>query len=318
MKTYEEFAGEMLAKIPEYLPKEMQECDFKIQKIRKTNGVEIDGIVMTPPEGASNFVSPIIYPEDFYNLYTEENKSENVLLNQAARIFSDSRGMAKVLTADYIRDVSRWIPVIVNTERNKELLADCPHHRFGKTDCSVMYKAIFKGEAFGDGSASVSNGLAEAVGFTEREIFELTKENVKELAPTVVKNFEEFVNPDGMSNIDIDSDEPIAPDVVIVTNPDGYFGAGAIIDTTILEQLSERMGGNLIIIPSSIHEVLITKENVSNGMSVKEFENMVQEINHSVVNENDFLSDHVFFYDRKEKTITMPCAEKKREERDAR
>ena len=318
MKTYEEFADEMLAKIPEYLPEEMQECDFKVQKIRKTNGVEIDGIVMTPPEGASDFVSPIIYPGDFYNLYAEENKSENVLLSQAAKIFSDSRGMAKVLTADYIRDVSRWIPVIVNTERNKELLADCPHHRFGKTDCSVMYKAIFKGEAFGDGSASVSNNLAEAVGFTEREIFELAKENVKELAPVMVKDLEEYLKSGGADAVSLDSDEPITSELVIVTNLDGYFGAGAIIDTAILDRLSERMDGNLIIIPSSINEVLITKENVSNGMSVKDFENMVQEVNRSEVSAKNFLSDHVFFYDRKEKTITMPCAEKKREERDAR
>ena len=320
MKTYEEFTEMMLEKIPEYMPEEMQMYGFELRPIPKTNGIMLDGIVMSCPDRPSEFVSPIIYPAEFYRLYSEGGQPEETILNHAAKIFRDSMGtLSKPMISD-IRDVSKWIPVIVNTEKNRELLQHCPHRRFGKTDCSVMYKALLTGQSFGDGIASVTNEMAEYAGVTEPEIFEMAKDNLNDRIPVVVKDFEKLMETNGMPIIDLLSNEPITADVVLVSNYDGYYGAGMIVDSEVLEKLSERMNGNLIIIPSSIHEVLVSRENMKESrMGIKDMETILQEINKNEVSEKDFLSDHVFLYDRKEKTLTMPCVEKNKEkERDER
>ena len=57
------------------------------------------------------------------------------------------------------------------------------------------------------------------------------------------------------------------------------------------------------ILPSSVHEVLLLKDD--QAMDVRKLENMVQEINESIVSPEEQLSDRVYHYDAQEKVFEL-------------
>ena len=62
-----------------------------------------------------------------------------------------------------------------------------------------------------------------------------------------------------------------------------------------MEKFAERGGCDLYILPSSIHEVLLLKDD---EISAEELRRMVRSVNRGVVDEMDRLSDEVYHYQR--------------------
>lgn len=62
-----------------------------------------------------------------------------------------------------------------------------------------------------------------------------------------------------------------------------------------MEDAAQKMGGDFFVLPSSIHEVLLVRDN--GQMTAKELENMVKEVNATQVEPADQLTDHVYHYD---------------------
>lgn len=79
--------------------------------------------------------------------------------------------------------------------------------------------------------------------------------------------------------------------VYILTNKIAVEGAASILYKDVLEQIRERLGDNLHLIPSSINEWLVVPQGFANADSVR---NMVREVNLTVVAENERLSDNMY------------------------
>ena len=72
-------------------------------------------------------------------------------------------------------------------------------------------------------------------------------------------------------------------------------GAVGMLRTDLLEKFAEKGGGDHYILPSSIHEVLLLKDD---EIPVDELRRMVRSVNRGVVDEMDRLSDEVYYYRR--------------------
>ena len=59
----------------------------------------------------------------------------------------------------------------------------------------------------------------------------------------------------------------------------------------------------VVVLPSSIHEVLILPDN--GFFEVPALNEMVKEVNETQVPDEDILSDHVYYYDRKERRLRL-------------
>lgn len=82
--------------------------------------------------------------------------------------------------------------------------------------------------------------------------------------------------------------------LLVVTNKGKYTGANVIfLNRKVQEQIAEKMHGNYLIIPSSIHETIITDAD-----DVENVKDMVLQVNSSEVSEEDFLSNSVYIYDK--------------------
>lgn len=91
---------------------------------------------------------------------------------------------------------------------------------------------------------------------------------------------------------------------VVVTNTSAAYGAELIIREETWQEIADRFGKkDWYILPSSIHEVIITPKNF--GPSAKDFMDMVRTINATEVAPKDRLSDEVYLYDSNANEIVM-------------
>ena len=82
----------------------------------------------------------------------------------------------------------------------------------------------------------------------------------------------------------------------VLTNQSKYYGASGILDHSTLHRISEQIG-DFIVLPSSIHEVIIIPKNEDMG-DYSRLAAMVKEVNAAVVLPEERLSDHVYVYSR--------------------
>lgn len=62
-----------------------------------------------------------------------------------------------------------------------------------------------------------------------------------------------------------------------------------------MDEIAEKLGGDFVVLPSSVHETIILPLN--EDMDCNTLDSMIQEINAGVLDEKDKLSDHAFQYD---------------------
>ena len=74
----------------------------------------------------------------------------------------------------------------------------------------------------------------------------------------------------------------------------------------MLEQIAEKFGSDLYILPSSVHEVILLPVPGKLRGSVEDMRNMVREVNASDdLPEEEVLSDEVFYYDREKRELLI-------------
>lgn len=89
----------------------------------------------------------------------------------------------------------------------------------------------------------------------------------------------------------------------VLTNIAQINGATAILYPNLLQEIGEATQSNFFILPSSIHEVILMKDN--GDMNAEELQRMVMEINRTQVAPEEVLSDEVYSYDYRQQKLTM-------------
>lgn len=82
----------------------------------------------------------------------------------------------------------------------------------------------------------------------------------------------------------------------VLTNKKMFLGASGILDRGIIRSSAERIGHNLHVIPSSIHETLLCPD--LGQIDKEKLDRIIKEINDTQVAPQDRLSDHAYYYDR--------------------
>ena len=88
----------------------------------------------------------------------------------------------------------------------------------------------------------------------------------------------------------------------IVTNKCKLYGANALFNNALLKACAENLKDNIIIIPSSIHEVILLRESMVS--SFEEVKEMVESVNSNEVAPCDKLTDSVYRFDATEGTLS--------------
>lgn len=151
------------------------------------------------------------------------------------------------------------------------------------------------------GSSSADRTEAAWVDIATLETWGIT---MQELQAQAVENLKS----DGYSIQDIGSildgylgnctypDNIDAPPLYVLTNQKCFLGAAGILDKTMVASFAGKIGKNLYLIPSSIHEFLLCPDL---GLADKEeLDQIVGQVNDTQVPPYERLSNHVYYYDR--------------------
>lgn len=99
------------------------------------------------------------------------------------------------------------------------------------------------------------------------------------------------------ADIDMIEEKEIDKDgLYLITNEKKFYGSGAIADTEYLKKIYEKLG-DFFIIPSSVHEILVTKQGTPEALK-----EMVKDVN-KTLEPKDILSDSVYAFDGKKVSI---------------
>jgi len=98
-------------------------------------------------------------------------------------------------------------------------------------------------------------------------------------------------------------DETLDPDIYILTNRQADNGASLMFNDSLMADISNKMNSSFYILPSSRHEIILVPEVFAKDMPLDVLQEMVKDINGSIVRPEDFLSDDVAFFDKEKKQI---------------
>ncbi len=296
---YEEFVQEIITAVEGKLPDDGS-CRVSVMPVRKNNQVRSDTLTI---RGEGRTCAPVIHLNEVYDCY-ENGMSVDDLAGQITDIYNDSADHFTDLTSellfdfDYVKD--RIILKLINYDRNREILKDVPHIR--RLDLALTFRLFAESEDHMAGSIMIDNTLMEIWGCTLQTLFELASENTNRMWKPVMVPMDSLIC-DMLENMENCPDEPPTSPLVVMTNEKFCLGAATLFCTDQLKNYAQHTGYDYYILPSSIHEVLLlpcTADLTPEGLA-----QMVQNVNADVVSDEDFLSDHVYIYCRKDDRLTI-------------
>ena len=308
--TFDEFKQEIADNIKEYLPDKYADSMVQINAVQKNNET-LDALSVTSPD--SN-VSPTIYLNSFYEDYQNGRDMEDIIDSIAdLRVEYEVNQDFDVSSITDFEKVSDKIAArLYGMEGNEELLSVRPHTTMD--DLAVTYCIMLGDNENGSMSVPITNQIMETWGVTQEDLQRLAKENCDTLTPSKFVSMNavmtDMMIPQIMDDYGISREEasqmindmiPADDKMFVLTNEQKLNGAAALLDEKMMEQITEKVGNDFYILPSSVHEVLIVPNEV--GMQLQDLEAMVQEVNATQVAPQDKLSDHVYQYDNETREV---------------
>ena len=252
------------------------------------------------------------YLEQLYREYLEGKKIEDIADWMLTAFSMDTgTGERKIIenlnrigSFDRIRD--SVIVRLINLEWNREYLKDkcfLPYMEF-----AVCFHILMAQAESGTATVAVPKEIFSAWGISLEELYSEALSNMERIFPVMISpmdevltkliscnGFSQFMNPplfDGLG-------------MYILTNKSMIYGASAILYHDVLKEFSIEKGSEkVIIIPSSVNEVVIIPENTEIPINAEHLRQMIGEVNREQVSKDETLSDRPYLYDRETDRIT--------------
>ncbi len=274
------------------------------KRVTKNNGLELTALMVCRKNYA---ISPAIYVENYFQKYKATGNLDMVM-EDIYKSFDDSMYESEVDTEAFcifeeIKD--KIIFRLVNRSRNEKMLKDIPYLPY--LDLAITFRWVVYVDADGMSSVLVSNQDMERWNINIQYLFQLSMENTMRIFPLCIENLftmlNKIYNIDEYENNGYKNLYDEKGQLFIITNNIGINGASAILYPGALESCLEKIGTDMYIMPSSVHEMLfISAAYVEDADTLKE---LVEEANHSVVHCTEVLSENIYFYDCKRKSLDI-------------
>lgn len=299
MMNFEEFKAWVKENITSKDWKETSQVEISV--VKKNNGVSKAGLSIREDE---HDVSPLLYLDDYYIHYQNGELLENIIRNIRADYDKKVQMAAvKIPNLQEFENIrGRVIYRLVNYEKNKEILEDCPHIRL--YDLAVTFRWVARIDDVGVSTSLITNKQVKEWGVSVNDLVLAARQNTPRLFPAQIIDMEEMLA--GMVSFTL---YPSTIPMYILTNKQELNGASALLYGDILKDFANKKGADMYILPSSIHEVIMVPADRINDPT--KLLSIVHDANTTVVSIGDVLSDSVYYYDRKKDQITEIVSDEK-------
>lgn len=291
MYGYIEFKKELVAKVQRMLG---DRVDVSVVTSTKNNGVAKEALSLKV-EGET---TPQIHMWELYERYCDGELIEHIAKGiekvfEGRDLFNEDVDWRKWETAKKYLTI-----VVLNTKWNENLWSYTVHKDF--LDLSFICKCVFYRDEKIQASYDVLHEYLDEWGISEEQLWTVALENFAK---------EEILVEDIGTVLSKCSKQKhvISNELYVVSNNGLGYGAKVLLDTKYFEQLANKFGRDVYILPSSIHEVICLP--AYENRKVNELRVMIRDVNSMVVPENEWLSDEVYLYSRETKEISIAQGE---------
>ena len=304
---YREFMEQVKSRIQDYLPEKFADAHVEITEVVKNNDCILDALMIKTEE--SN-ISPTIYLDSYYNQMEDGSRLEDILARIAevyqSHYISHDVDISEIM--DYEKIKERIGCKLINREENARFLQDKPY--MPMEDLAVVYQVVMDKTLEETATVTINNKLMDGYGISAEALHEQAIKNMDFLQPPCFKGMKEVmaemmvediawqqgISMEEAKKIALDNFSEMPETMYVLTNEMKVNGASAILNDDIRQKIAREVG-DFFVLPSSLHETLIIPK--SSGMTVKDLEKMVREVNQTQVTPEEKLSDHVYEYDAK-------------------
>lgn len=289
-----------------------------LRSIPKNNGIVWDGVSICRK---NEEVSPTIYLNEFYK-ELKNGMSVSEICDSICRLYISNPGLpyldSRVL-ASYPEVKDHIVYKLINTQANAAFLKRLPHMEF--QDMSLVCYLLMEQRAHGYVTALIHKDHLKSWGITQKELMRNALANTPRLLPPVIRPMSDVLKQlareamgDEYEEEAVDSlleaaeeqrmeQNPVFPTLYVLSNPAGVNGAACMLYPDEIKNFADRLGQDIIILPSSIHEVLLVAD--SGNYDFEDMSRLVKEINDTEVPPEDRLSNQIYRYSREYGQITI-------------
>ena len=225
------------------------------------------------------------------------NRICNTIKENISVIEKNEAGVKAFITDyDQVKDYTylRLVP------GDSPVLKDAPHRMVEDMALVVSVHLVDFSDANGKSVVVVTKPLMEMYGVDESQLFADAEKNSINKEPVVFTPLGDMIR-NLIENEEIPSPEEVGLVTYIATNKTGFHGASVVAYPEFCKEAAETMGGAFFLLPSSVHEFILIKDD--GRQKAKDLNKMIRNVNETVLEPRDFLSNQCYHYDPKTKVL---------------
>lgn len=302
--TYERFEEKLLIRLN---ARYGDEYAIEVKETIKNNDQIHHGLIIRK-QGIN--IAPTIYIDAFYDSYingkTFASICDDIDYIYKRHCIEQDYNISNI--SDYTWVKNRLGIKLINRDMNRKRLSDIPYVSFA--DLAIVFEIIIEDKRLSNGSIMINNSLLDVWNISIDTLKSDAISNAKTLHPPFMMDIVDSIIDDYRKNHD--DGTPFAAKeieeyemhlnmfrddlihIMVLTNDVKYYGASVIAYPGMLEEIGESVGTDYIVIPSSVHEVIIIT--AEDGRTPEEISLMVMEVNQTNVSPEEVLASHCYKY----------------------
>ncbi|WP_313133614.1 DUF5688 family protein [Anaerocolumna sp.] len=290
-----------------------------VNHVIKNNSIQLDGLIILKN---GEQITPNIYLNSYFENYLE-GESIKEIVDKIINIYEETmeEGERETLCIRYeLSEMkSSIIFRLVNFKKNTKLLDEIPHIPF--LDLAVTFHCLVKDNENGIGTIRITKEHIKNWNIGLEDLTEIARINTPNLLPASIRSMNEVIidimnkeiELQSFENSNADDNEIMemlnqmkqdtVTDMYVLSNTKGINGASCLLYPDVIKELSDQLETDFYILPSSIHEIILVKEDAKIDKNI--LREMVIDVNHTQVAEDEILSNNIYYYSRERDALTI-------------
>jgi hypothetical protein len=332
--SYESFIKEVRKKLEDIINQKLDDGVVVVRNVLKNNNVRMKAVsILRKEESTTPTIYLNNYYLDYKRGRTVENICYEIFEMYLGSVneFKSDINLNDIVEFEKIKNIVYY--KIVNYEMNKEQLSNIPHFKF--QDLALVFFIMISRNASGQATALIDNTHIEGWNITPEYLRDIAFKNTWEQFPPVIKNMEDIVSEMILKDIvgdeewveeyddEYNDDDCISEDtqygeytygeltgiikeevenlkvndfnMYVLTNNIRFYGATCITYPNVIKEFADEHNSDVVIIPSSIHEVILIPKS---DLCMDSIDEMIENVNRQELDKVDVLSNHRYVYKR--------------------
>ncbi len=288
---YRKFVEEIMNLLQEKMG---AEYTVKVTEVTKNNDIRLKGIVIMRE---SDKISPTIYLDEPYRKYCGGGDMSEIV-EQIAALYEEQERHVNFdmdFFSEYACVKDRIFYKVIHYGKNRKLLEDIPYFKWN--DLAVVFYYAVEEKILGKASILIHNNHLDMWEQSADALYEAAQNNMKQGMPEVLIPLQEMIA--GLTGVKPREERKVQ--MYVLTNADRMYGAAVMLYSEKLKELADRLRSDLLILPSSVHEVLVLPD--AGSAQYDFYLDMVEEVNTTQVDPEEILSYSLYRYDRMKEEV---------------